>query len=134
MTTDPAIERRVAALEQIVAACFPKTTKDSKVAIVELVQGIVGDEFELKRHILLSESRSANLVWPRHIGIKLASEFSGLSNVALAPLFNRKNHTTIANAINSIRHEEAVSKTNAKVIDGLRQRVEKALQAGRNGV
>lgn len=128
------IERRVTALEQIVAVCFPKAVEKRQEAIVELVQAIVGSEFELKRHILLNDARPANLVWPRHIAIKLASEFSGLSNVALAPLFNRKDHTTIANAIHSIEHEEAVSKANAKLINDLRQRVEKALELGVNGV
>lgn len=121
------LEFRVATLEKIFAVSFPKATKRNQVAMVELVQNIVCDEFNIRRELLLSESRIASVVWPRHICMALGVEFSGMSSNAIASLFNRLDHSTVLHALKRVRHEEQMKKAAATQIALIRQRVESAI-------
>lgn len=118
---------RLAALEQIVENKFPKTAMAHKTHIVETIQNIVCDEFNLTRHILLSERKLAQYVWPRHIAMALSYEFSGIGSEGLAPLFDRLDHVTILHACRRVRSEESLRKETARQVSHIRQRVIKSL-------
>lgn len=121
------LEIRVATLEKIFAANFPKVMRSNQVATVELVQNIVCDEFNIRRELLLSECRVASIVWPRHICMALGVEFSGMSSNAIVTLFNRRDHSTVLHALKRVRHEEQMKKTTAAQIASIRRRVESAI-------
>lgn len=118
---------RLAELERIVENKFPKTAMAHKTHIVETIQNIVCDEFNLTRHALLSERKLAPYVWPRHIAMALAYEFSGIGSEGLAPLFDRLDHCTILHACRRVRTEESLRKARAQQVSKIRQRVVKAL-------
>jgi len=128
MTTNcPNLHTRVEWLERIITKKFPQTILQQRLFIVETVQGIVCDEFNIKRDYLLSDRRPQAVVWPRHIAMAISYELSGLSTLQLAPLFKRDDHATILHAVKSVRSEEKMRREKSKDVEVVRQRVNKAL-------
>ena len=122
------LEERVAFLERLIIQRFPQSVKAHRVVIVETIQNIVADEFNIALDYLLSERRPQAVVWPRHIAMALAYEFSGLATNPLAKLFNRLDHNTILYAVQIVRAAERMKKQQARDILICRNRIMTALE------
>jgi chromosomal replication initiator protein len=66
---------------------------------VEAIQDAVCEAFAITREELLSTSRSARLVWPRHLAMYLARETTSLTFPDIARRFGGRNHTTVMHAV-----------------------------------
>jgi hypothetical protein len=62
----------------------------------------VAHHFGLTKDELLSSSRSASLVHPRHVGMYLAKQLTGRGLPFIARRFNRADHTTVLHAVRKI--------------------------------
>lgn len=122
-----ALALKVETLELIVENKFPKTLMAHRTNIVEIVQQIVCEEFEISRNILLGEKRLYGYVWPRHVAMALSYEFSSLGTKRLAPLFNRLDHSTILHGCRRVREEEVMHTKKGAQVKKLRQRIVAAI-------
>lgn len=123
----PNLEHRVALLEGVLTSKFPKSIAAQRLFIVETIQNIVCEEFDLRLEYLNSDKRIASLCWPRHIAMSLAYEYSGVSSKKLAPLFNRDDHATILHACEVVRNRVGSDKGMARDVNRIRERIRAAL-------
>ena len=71
---------------------------------VEAIQDAVCETFAISREELLSASRAARLVWPRHVAMYLARENTDLTFPDIARRFGGRNHTTVMHAVRRTAH------------------------------
>ena len=121
------LEARIQWLETVVANRFPQTIAAHRIWIVETIQGIVCEAMEVRPEQMLSERRFERLAWARHVAMTFSYELSGLSTLALAPLFNRLDHSTIIHARSHVREEERMRGAKAREVEMLRARVREVI-------
>ena len=72
--------------------------------IIEEIKLMVCDEFRVSRENLIGPSRLSIYSGPRHIAMALCRRITGLSLEAIAKEFNRRDHTTVLNAVDKTEH------------------------------
>jgi chromosomal replication initiator protein len=76
----------------------PSTVPAAAVPTIERVQDAVCEAFGISRNDLVSMSRAARVVWPRHLAIYLARELTGETLPVIGRQFGGRSHNTVINA------------------------------------
>ena len=71
----------------------------------EFIIDVVCNHFNVDKDRLLSEKRTEDITVPRQICMYLCSEYTSLTQQAIAKKLNRKNHTTVHHSIEKIRKD-----------------------------
>ena len=77
-------------------------SENSKENIIEKIFEYAEKRFGVKREVIKSTSRMADVIVARHFAIYVVRKTTNLSQKSIAKLFNKKDHTTIINSINFI--------------------------------
>jgi hypothetical protein len=87
---------------------------------VNVVKSIIANRFKLDQTELFSKARPSYLVWPRHLAMALASEFSGLGNREVGDMFHI-NHTMVSYAVQKVKDQSETDPKRRVVVDELRK-------------
>lgn len=67
------------------------------------IQHTVADYYRIPIQAMRSETKGTiDQVWPRQVAMYLSREFTGQSLPSIAKRFNRKDHTTVINAVRRV--------------------------------
>ncbi|MBX2988111.1 MAG: chromosomal replication initiator protein DnaA [Bdellovibrionaceae bacterium] len=86
---------------------------------VEDVQKLVADHFNVKISDLKSSTRAKPIVVPRQICMFLIKKFLDKSYTDIGKAFGGKDHTTVMNAIDRVKHLQATDQDIFKHVEGL---------------
>jgi chromosomal replication initiator protein len=93
-------------------------------ADVERIQSLVADRLGVPVEKLLSPTRAAKVTQARQLAMYLTRELTDLSLPTIAAAFNRRDHTTVLNAIRRVEErvlrDAALSRTLEQLTDELR--------------
>lgn len=92
------------------------------------IQSIVAKELDLTSSQILSGDRRAPVARARHLAMMLAHECAGGTLAALAPLFNRADHTTIMHGVQQARRRIAEDPNEALFAAVLEGKIRKRLR------
>lgn len=81
--------------EEIISTGLP-------LSIVRIIQVIVGSHYGFKRSEIISEERTKNMTFARHVAVYLTKEMTKMSLPQIGMKFGRRDHTTILHAIKRI--------------------------------
>lgn len=71
----------------------------------KVIKEFIASKYHISVKQLDSNSRTKQIVYPRHIAIYLTRQLLKLSFEQIADLYNKKDHTTIINSIKKIEEE-----------------------------
>lgn len=74
---------------------------------VSQIQGVAAEHYGISLERLLSSSRRADVVRCRHMAMFITKQLTQLPLLSIARRFNRKDHTTVKHACNSMREDMA---------------------------
>lgn len=80
-----------------------KTALTKPIHVRHMIMCIVCELSGVHREQLLSSSRNAHLVWPRHIGMHLMRAATTDSFVAIARRFGGRDHSTASHSIDTVQ-------------------------------
>lgn len=89
------------ALGQYLLDLFPSSATGP--VSVDAIVAYVCEKFNTTKEEILSDTRKAEITFPRHLAMSLGIELSGLNKSAIARYFKRNDHTTVLNAEKKIR-------------------------------
>ena len=89
----------------------------------EMILDVVGEHFHMPPEDLRSPKRNVRYAYPRKLAMYLCRDMTSVSLLDVARLLNRKDHTTVINAIRSVEREMEVSEEMRKDINALRQKL-----------
>ena len=87
--------------EEVLAGLYPgggRSRRRAATPTVDRIMDATCDLFGVTREELLSDTRSARIVWPRQVAMYLSREHTGQSLPAIGQAFGGRNHTTVLNA------------------------------------
>ena len=87
---------------------------------VEDIQKLTSEYFNISLADLLSNKKTHQYSYPRHISMYLSRELTGLSYKELARAFGNKDHSTIINAVKCINRDRELNKTLTDDLNKLR--------------
>ncbi|MCK6599723.1 MAG: chromosomal replication initiator protein DnaA, partial [Bdellovibrionaceae bacterium] len=90
---------------------------------VEEILRIVSDHFKVKIQDLKSTTRAKQIVVPRQIAMHLIKKFLDKSLVDIGKAFGGKDHTTVMNAIERVKHLQSTDQDMFKNIEELETRI-----------
>lgn len=97
---------------------------------VQITAGIIMTQtasyFNISVDDLKSPSRTRNLTTPRHISMYLCREMTDYSLPKIAELFNRRDHTTVINAIKNVEQQMAEKQSLYTQVSELTSRIRQA--------
>lgn len=97
---------------------------NSKIDITpEYIINIVAEHFKIDKALIISDKRTKDLTLPRHICMYLCNEYTNLTQTDIAKCLNRKNHTTVINAINKIKQDINVEKDTADAVNTIKKKI-----------
>ncbi len=85
----------------------------------EYILSIVANYFNLTSDEILSSKRTQEISYARHIAMYLMREFTGLSLPKIGKELGGRNHATILNGINNIKHSMENNQDTKKVVEEL---------------
>jgi len=85
----------------------------------EYILSIVANYFNLTSDEILSSKRTQEISYARHIAMYLMREFTGLSLPKIGKELGGRNHATILNGINNIKHSMENNRDTKKVVEEL---------------
>lgn len=92
---------------------------------IEFVQKIVCRHFNVVLKDMLSERRTADVVYPRQIAMFLCKEFTRRSLPEIGRRFGGRDHTTVLHAVRAIGEREKTNEALAADIKALREQINK---------
>jgi chromosomal replication initiator protein len=122
--TTAELEQRVSDLEQIVWRRFSVAVAPLHKRQLDCCLSVTAAHYGVSQAELMSESRLAKLVRPRHVAMYLARDVTKLPLNQLAPLFNRKNHGSVQHGFDRIQKKMRVNKDFRAEVNGLKSTVE----------
>jgi chromosomal replication initiator protein len=90
------------------------------------IQKSVAEHFGVKLQELRGTSRKENFVTPRHVAMYLAREMLDMTTTEIADAFNRRDHTTVLNAVRRISELMAQDASTLATVKELRRKLEHA--------
>lgn len=90
---------------------------------VEEIQKLVADHFDIKISDLKSSTRAKPIVVPRQICMYLIKKFLDRSYMDIGKAFGGKDHTTVMNAIERVKHLQATDQDLFKSIEELESHI-----------
>lgn len=96
LKTDITIEEATEQLESLISPDKPKEITP------QLIIEVVCEHYQVTIEQLISKNRSQNIIRPRHVAMYLCTQETNCSQDTIARLLDRKDHSTIINARNSI--------------------------------
>lgn len=88
------------------------------------IQKSVAEHFGVKLQELRGTSRKENFVMPRHVAMYLAREMLDMTTTEIADAFNRRDHTTVLNAVKRISDLMAQDASTLATVKELRRKLE----------
>ncbi len=93
--------------------------KTERSVTVDNIQKKIAERFQVRMSDIKSSKRSRNLVHPRHIGMYITRELTGLSFPEIGLLFGGKDHSTVIHACKQIEKERSHNLNLKATIDSL---------------
>ncbi len=90
--------------------------ENSKESIIDKIFDYTEKRYGVKREDIKSTRRTADVIAARHFAIYLIRKTTNLSQISIAKLFNKKDHTTIINSVNFIDKKIATDPSFAREI------------------
>ncbi|MFT4034052.1 MAG: chromosomal replication initiator protein DnaA [Patulibacter sp.] len=95
-----------ALVDDVVRRLYPQRPKGTRERpTIRRVQDVVCAAFELDHDTIVGPSRAAAISWPRHVAMYLARTHTEASLPAIARAFNRRDHTTVMNAVSRVTEQ-----------------------------
>ena len=94
-----------------------------RVITSSMIVDAVAEHFHLSGEELRSQKRNSAVAYPRKIAMYLCREITADSQQAVAAVLNRKDHTTVISACNSIRNELKFSEETQRDVEVIRKKL-----------
>ena len=107
------------ALEPLMAT---KTKKDEN--SYENLLSVISSMYSVSLADLLSTSRNANYVYPRHIAMYIMKNKYNLTNKEIGTIFNGRDHSTVMHACNKIADDLKTNKELRNMVDAILKKCE----------
>lgn len=88
-----------------------------------LIINVVADHFGIKPEDITSKKRNSEFVLPRQVVMYLCREMTDLSNMSIAKILGKKDHTTIIHGVNKIEDELSTNEDLHNKIDIIRKKL-----------
>ena len=92
---------------------------------IHKIQKIVAEEFQITVEDIRSKKRSANISFPRQIAMYLCRKLTSESFPKIGTDFGGKDHSTVMFSVEKIENEMKVNPDLAKIIDKLKEKIER---------
>ena len=103
---------------------------------IKITAGIIiaqtASYFDISVEELKSPARTRNLTVPRHISMYLCREMTDYSLPKIAELFNRRDHTTVINALRKVEKQMAEKQSLFNQVSELTGRIRQAAKEANN--
>ena len=96
---DLTIESAMEALKDVI---YPNKTKE---ITPSLIINVVAEHFGVKPEDIVSQKRNSEFVQPRQVVMYLCRELTGVSQVNIAKILGKKDHTTVIHGVNKVEAE-----------------------------
>lgn len=90
---------------------------------IELIQKIICRHFNIVLKDMLSQRRTADVVYPRQIGMFLCKEFTKRSLPEIGRRFGNRDHTTVLHAVRVVAEREGTNEALAQDLKAIREQI-----------